>query len=524
MKNYLKHIDDFFREKLGRYTETPPSDVWDALDARLDGLAAPSAPQTGGAYRWLKHFGMVSVIAVLIVPLLKKISNKEAMASTMPSEQVIAKADIAPSATEGSNIGETPAANAAVTEHNGTKNTIAGTENNGGDVVVSGNESTATTVPQGHKPVVAAAKHKSGTVTAKSHQTTSHKPEARTALYSQPVTRNVTGHHSDLSKPGLESEENEPVTELTQTTGWHPAKPFGTSDNEQKPAPLAAKKIEIPSDKKKTATTNKEDKAHQLSKFEIGVKVGYERGFNDLVATKYVISPYLQYNLSDKFSLMAQPGIKYASVNTHTIGAPRSYYKTNDDGTVTPNGTTQKGYIVEGGSISDSSFTTNYRYKQSHDSIVKSYTHGGTYMEFELPILLKYTIVPKLSVYGGVNINYSKQTAITEHTYTKQGIVRYVDSTTTTFGAPGHLAVSDVIVNNGTSYTDYKAPVYANTQNSSLRFGYMVGFSYEYSNRWLIDALMQQTPVKPYLQGGYNMNTSLSAPYFRLSVGYKLTK
>jgi hypothetical protein len=102
--------------------------------------------------------------------------------------------------------------------------------------------------------------------------------------------------------------------------------------------------------------------------------------------------------------------------------------------------------------------------------------------------------------------------------------VKSIDSTTTTSGTAAPLALSDVITYGGYSYSDYKAPVYTNTQSSSIKLGYMIGLSYEYSHKWLFDALMQQAPVKPYLQGGYNVNSTLSAPYFRLSVGYKLTK
>ncbi len=70
MKNYLKHIDDFFREKLGRYRETPPPDVWEALDKQLDGLI-PSAPKP--SFRWGGHIAMVSLVAVLSIPVVKKI-------------------------------------------------------------------------------------------------------------------------------------------------------------------------------------------------------------------------------------------------------------------------------------------------------------------------------------------------------------------------------------------------------------------------------------------------------------------
>jgi hypothetical protein len=51
----------------------------------------------------------------------------------------------------------------------------------------------------------------------------------------------------------------------------------------------------------------------------------------------------------------------------------------------------------------------------------------------------------------------------------------------------------------------------------------MLGFSYEYSKKWLFDALLQQGNAQPELKAGYNINSPLSVPYFRLSVGYNFT-
>ena len=191
-------------------------------------------------------------------------------------------------------------------------------------------------------------------------------------------------------------------------------------------------------------------------------------------------------------------------------------------GTVVQSGLTILDITVEGAHI-DTTFATKYTYRQSHDSIVKLYSFGGSYMEFELPILLKYSFSPKLAVYGGINIIYSSSMSITEKTYT-QTLYRSVDSTVVTHGSASPFAVSDVISYTGTPYSNYTGPVYTMKNENNLRAGYMLGFSYEYSSRWLFDALMQQTPVKPQAVGGYNTNYALGAPYFRLSVGYKFTK
>lgn len=53
MEENKRHIDDFLREELGDYTETPPPAVWDTLEQRLD---APSAAPKGFNFRRLWWF------------------------------------------------------------------------------------------------------------------------------------------------------------------------------------------------------------------------------------------------------------------------------------------------------------------------------------------------------------------------------------------------------------------------------------------------------------------------------------
>jgi hypothetical protein len=50
----------------------------------------------------------------------------------------------------------------------------------------------------------------------------------------------------------------------------------------------------------------------------------------------------------------------------------------------------------------------------------------------------------------------------------------------------------------------------------------MIGFTYAYHKRWLFDALLQQSSGKSDIKAGYDINSSLSAPYLRVSIGYKL--
>jgi len=80
-----------------------------------------------------------------------------------------------------------------------------------------------------------------------------------------------------------------------------------------------------------------------------------------------------------------------------------------------------------------------------------------------------------------------------------------------------------MITYNGNPISNYNGPLTA-SQKAQLRAGYMLGFSYEPGNRLLFDVLTQISPSNPIMKGGYDISTPLSSPYFRLTVGYKLTK
>jgi hypothetical protein len=219
---------------------------------------------------------------------------------------------------------------------------------------------------------------------------------------------------------------------------------------------------------------------------------------------------------------MTQPAIKSATIADRNLGS-NSYYKVNQDGKATM--VSDTAYTIVDGGTAYYQHNTKYNYSQTHDSIVKSYTYGGSYTELELPLLLKYKLSHDFSVYGGVNILYSRVTAITEHTYTNQGILKSVESTNTAIGTSPAPAspVSDKITYSGNPYSEYNGPLTTATQGG-VRAGYMLGFSYSYTERWLLDALVEQSPMKQDIKGTYNLNTPLSLPYFRLSVGYKITR
>ena len=275
-----------------------------------------------------------------------------------------------------------------------------------------------------------------------------------------------------------------------------------------------------PDNKSIAATTDSNASKHKfLSGFDYGIKVGYEGAYTNKGSEKMVVSGYIGRNLTGKFSYMVQPAIKVAHANNKDIGSVHNFYDTTTADIKNSN------YVVLIYN-QDTFFRHNFNYSQKYDSIAKTYGIGGNYMELELPVLLKYRFTDKLSVYGGLNIGFSKSISIREHT-SNTGFTTRVDSSFTinTLYAPSAAPATGSVMKYAGDYIgNYKGPAYPTPPGSSVRLGYMLGFSYEFRKRWLADVLVQQTMARSNVQGGYNTNTALSLPYFRLSVGYRLSK
>lgn len=544
MKNYRKHIDDFFREKLGAYTETPPPEVWEDLETRLDGLAMPFSYM-----KLLKHFVIVSLIAVVGISVTKSFSggnnilftnwfssnnqpkgeiNKTTNAATLAKNDT--KGQLAKVSSDNNGV-----QNQMVTD-NQTKTAVIASNNNNALIVPdnNGGSSSSQANRSNSKPVVASAFSTSANNAMKKLEKISknklHKNQGivklnlersnNTGSNSYPVESSIAINVIDSKggKPGLGDEIN-------QNDGNHTNLNSSSKKLETKVLPVAVKQ-DIPKvNAEKNSPKNVEKPAIVLSNphFEAGIKVGYENGFSSVSAGKDVVAGYLQYNINSKFSVMAQPGIKYAGFDFGRVGSAQKYYRENNDSVTTAYGTVIKKIDVSGGTL-DTVYSTPYNYKQSHDSIVKTYTFKGSYFEFELPILLKYKLNKHLAVYGGVNMIYCQLPSISESTYTQKGIIRSVNDTNSTRGHVAPQALNSVITYSGNEYSSYKGPVYSNSNVSKLMFGYMLGFTYECSNHWLFDALIQQEPASKATKLGNNITNPLNQTYFRLSVGYKLSK
>jgi hypothetical protein len=548
MNKYRKHIDQFFREKLGNYRETPPPDVWDSLEQRLDGLATVTKPAPG---RWMWHVAIVSVILFLGASVGRKYytgsnsntDSKQLAANEQATITGSGQTGTSATATTANNAGSTNSP-AAATEGNTTNNSPA--DNN-----TQGKENTANIINQKQSNTLSAqnlqATHpdsyrdnnnqnpnnskataglKNGNTKATAQNKKNGKINTGNKAYAK-NTYNAAKTHPDsyrddnnLSNAANEKEanENEPTNASPNTPLSSVKKPEVSKDAVKKPS----------TENKKTANAGNNTKKAKPSfaRIEAGIKTGFEGGFTSDAATKFVVSPYLQYNLSPKFALVAQPGIKAANMPGHDIGTPTSYYKINSESSVvTQDGPTIPNTVSHGTYNDTLGYWTKYTFSQTHDSIVKSNkTTARTSMEYELPILLKYNLTKKLSVYGGVNLVYRQMVTITENTAITKDIARSFDTTfytaTAPIGSPSGLSMSYT----GTPYSDYNGPLKPAQTGYQFGVGYVLGFSYTCHQKWLFDALIQQSPAAKDVKSGYNINSPLSTTYLRLSIGYKLTR
>jgi len=531
MNKYRKHIDQFFREKLGNYRETPPPDVWDDLEQRLDGLAAAPKPSAPG--KWMWHVAIVSVILFMGVSAVKKYytagsntnkpmaANESATSNTPVSRSTASTTTAAAQSATNATNNVTAATTSQPTASGNNDNSNGNSINNNNNPKT--NSATAQLLPsnsisnhQNPSTNKATASHNHRYYAAAAHNRTSGKTNANrnayaSNTYNTAIARN--SHNNKLSNPAPEEETTEGGANASPNTT------LSVVDNKPKDSknPTQA----ITENKKPSAVNNLKKNKPSFARIEAGIKTGFEGGFTSDAATKFVVSPYLQYNLSPKIAVMVQPAVKAANLRSHDLGSPISYYQANNETSVLTMQITPSVNVK--GPVRDTvGYTTKYSFSQTHDSIVKSNkTTARVAMEYELPVLFKYNVSKKVAVYGGVNIVCQKLVGITENTFVARNISRSIDTTiyTTTAPQPGFAMSYD-----GTPYKNYSGPMQPAQTGYQFNVGYMVGFTYTCHEKWLFDALIQQAPAKQDVKSGYNINTPLSSTYLRLSIGYKLTK
>jgi hypothetical protein len=214
-------------------------------------------------------------------------------------------------------------------------------------------------------------------------------------------------------------------------------------------------------------------------------------------------------------SILFQPSIKFSNAKGRDLSPGASYYEVVDSSC----DVIKRMVLVQ--PTGDTMWRYDYWLAETYRVVGKQYKSGGRYLEMEMPIMFKYMITNKLSVYGGGNITYSKYIAIKENN-TYGASVTLVDSTRFSLNQPTTFNIAATLQPPGTPLSSYNGPLYPSQPGGTFRLGYMLGFSYEFQKRWMADVLIQQAKVRSNVQGGVNVNSALSAPYFRFTIGYRL--
>ncbi len=563
-----KKIDDVFKSELGSYTETPPPAVWEALEERLDAVPKPRGP-----------LGWVTYLAILLVLITATIwiatgltGSKDRLAQQTTAEHNTTTAGT-PAGNTGNDApntdikGNVPANNntspANTTNNDNNTTTTANTPTTGPNRVSNAKPAVYTSTGA---PIPASPGSSSNNSTPNGKEAASHstgKPSRNEAPTGHKVTKpggnkGTRTKGNNKSKPtdknnkspygtyaaaddNADNSNNQNGYNSSTTQGNNDAHTNGTKQDESAtqsnnikdegtagtnhPAPQQDKKDDPAKLAPNDVPKQKKPKA-KFDRFEAGVKAGYEQGFSADAAQKAVLAPFLQYRVSKKLGIMLQPAVKYANASSRQIGDATSYYRA-DEGKNTITSIDPWTIVTQDSAVVIAGYQYNYVFSQKHDSIVKSNWTGGRYFEFEMPVLAKYYVANNFSFYGGVNVVYSKLTGLSERTYIESGIERNAilrSSPLPSSTIPASNLAHPDYQYSGINYNQYTGPQFPAPTAGTFRIGYMAGFSWEFEDRWLIDALVQQTFIKPNMQAGFNVNTPLAAPYIRFTLGYKIIK
>ncbi len=287
--------------------------------------------------------------------------------------------------------------------------------------------------------------------------------------------------------------------------------------------------------------TEVEDKDPLKLPISIGIKAGYQRGVDrNFRADKFVISPYIEYSLSDKLALLFQPAYLTGNPTTGSLQNSSASYVDILDSSF--NSTE----MIVRGEVDSSVLTPNppdtvfrtYTYTQTIDSVHVSYTVQNRQLwDIELPLILKYKVNDFISVFGGGSITYSAVLQTKEDVQRFSGMKReYVNELEPqTFyvtqpgqgppPAPDPQSISSVFPTSGTPFSAYEPRQTSSSSTKTFtRYGFMLGVSATWNDRWMVDLMMHKTGVNTNIVPDKNIQRLYNQPYFRLSVGYKIFK
>lgn len=528
MESNKRNIDEFFQEELGKTTEMPPASVWSTLEKRLDGQN-PIPKKTAW---WLipllaivfiggtiaAYFGTNKKTDASTISTINNRTNNQypsASSTVLPNENITTQNQNTITPTLVSEK-EKPANKS---QKNNKKRAESNSQGNTTKQVAKGN--TTQNQPRKEREQNAIApKNKAQSTTNVAPKPSETKEMKKTSI----VKKTTTSEEKIIANSKAKKDENK----ATKNTTGKPTKELTEEkraltsnkkiiENQTKELKIIAKEIANNPTKDTATNNNKIDTALSLipkiAKQHLlifGAKAGYERGFENYTAGKFVGNIVAEWSLSNKVSFIFQPGIKFAKTNKQLTLKTENYYK------ITETEVDPYNRILDSfGNI----IATDFAFSQSYDSILVMEQTKEEYIELELPLLIRYKINKQLSMLGGVNFSFGKTLGFSSSVNTigkfllRDTLLNQKDTVapepTSRFPHTGSTAFSNYKENTSTSINPF-------------RVGYTLGIAYQIKERLTLDLIMQQNLSKLNAITDPNLRKLYTQPYFRISVGYTI--
>jgi hypothetical protein len=248
-------------------------------------------------------------------------------------------------------------------------------------------------------------------------------------------------------------------------------------------------------------------KKSPFSSWEFGVKAGYEMGFQSLKVNKFTAGPYAAYGLSPRVSVAIQPTIKSGKLNSQVLSKEQAYVNTNGI-------TTDTILIFMGGFVQQA-----YVFQQTYDSMVVSYKMGGSVLEAEIPITLRYKLSDHFTLSGGFTLSFGKVLQITESKDVHQEL-RLVDTFISNSPAQPPPDTSQVFFHTSPPFSSFNNSAFQNPQSNPMRLGFLAGICYS-QRRFLVELSLQQNISRLNNVPNADIRSIYTQPYIKILAGYR---
>ncbi len=351
------------------------------------------------------------------------------------------------------------------------------------------------------------------------------------------VVSTSPGQATDMPLPGLLQSHEEPGSDLPLS--------------ELQAGLLAASPLQDTSKKKKVAADNNADSLLNETVYAVnttkkkplpidaGIKLGFSRGFDRTWnADKWIIAPFVQYRMPANLSLIIQPSFQAGRARVGALANSDQVFYEIRSSNFDSLGRVSRGAIdssVLTPNPPDTVFRT-YKYGQVYDSIHVGYRVTNTQMwDVELPLMLQYRVSKTFAFILGGSVAYSSVLQTKEEVSRYEGLTRSYQEVhnpqtffVTTQGqeppaGPPRKSFSDLFQYDTIPFSDYR-PRQVSTANNFFRYGFMVGASATFKERWMVELMLHKTGVDASAVPDKQLQKIYTQPYLRLMVGYKITK